>query len=167
MNPAQAPDRLHRRWKDGPGAQPAHLVLDAVSAIPNYGGEGRGQPQRYSDRPNLGSIGDGENRTVNQINAVMSNPQEWKQTAIILTWDDWGGFYDHMTDRHRLRGGLHGVAGGAQTRLDGANPLRLPLDPARAGRGSRGVRGGEHGLVPRHVAPLAVDRTARARAGGG
>jgi phospholipase C len=38
----------------------------------------------------------GENWTVAQINAVMSNPQLWAQTAIILTWDDFGGFYDHV-----------------------------------------------------------------------
>ena len=29
------------------------------------------------------------------INAVMSGP-DWNSTAIFLTWDDWGGFYDHV-----------------------------------------------------------------------
>jgi phospholipase C len=29
------------------------------------------------------------------INAVMSGP-EWDSTAIFLSWDDWGGFYDHV-----------------------------------------------------------------------
>ena len=29
------------------------------------------------------------------INAVMQSPN-WKDTAIILTWDDYGGFYDHV-----------------------------------------------------------------------
>ncbi|MBV9871789.1 MAG: PQQ-binding-like beta-propeller repeat protein [Frankiaceae bacterium] len=29
------------------------------------------------------------------INAIMSGP-DWGSTAIILTWDDWGGFYDHV-----------------------------------------------------------------------
>jgi phospholipase C len=28
------------------------------------------------------------------INAVMRGP-DWDSTAIFLTWDDWGGFYDH------------------------------------------------------------------------
>jgi phospholipase C len=36
----------------------------------------------------------GENWTVDQINAVMLGP-EWDSTAIFLTWDDFGGFYDH------------------------------------------------------------------------
>jgi phospholipase C len=30
------------------------------------------------------------------INAVMSGP-DWDSTAIFLSWDDWGGFYDHVT----------------------------------------------------------------------
>lgn len=29
------------------------------------------------------------------VNAVMSSPN-WKDTAIIITWDDFGGFYDHV-----------------------------------------------------------------------
>jgi phospholipase C len=36
----------------------------------------------------------GENWTVEQINAVMQGP-EWNSTAIFVTWDDYGGFYDH------------------------------------------------------------------------
>jgi phospholipase C len=30
------------------------------------------------------------------INALMQGP-EWDSTAIFLAWDDWGGFYDHVT----------------------------------------------------------------------
>jgi phospholipase C len=29
------------------------------------------------------------------VNAVMRS-KDWKSTAIFLTWDDWGGFYDHV-----------------------------------------------------------------------
>ncbi|HEV7129908.1 MAG TPA: alkaline phosphatase family protein [Ktedonobacterales bacterium] len=29
------------------------------------------------------------------INAAMRGP-EWNSTAILLSWDDWGGFYDHV-----------------------------------------------------------------------
>ncbi|MEP6594120.1 MAG: alkaline phosphatase family protein [Acidobacteriota bacterium] len=38
---------------------------------------------------------EGENWTVRQINAVMQGP-DWPTTAIVLTWDDFGGFYDHV-----------------------------------------------------------------------
>jgi phospholipase C len=37
----------------------------------------------------------GENWTVQQINAVMRGP-DWNSTAIFVTWDDFGGFYDHV-----------------------------------------------------------------------
>lgn len=37
----------------------------------------------------------GENWTVQQINAVMRGP-DWNSTVIFLTWDDFGGFYDHV-----------------------------------------------------------------------
>src|SRR6266404_1039837 len=37
----------------------------------------------------------GENWTVRQLNAVMDGP-DWNSTAVFLTWDDFGGFYDHV-----------------------------------------------------------------------
>jgi phospholipase C len=37
----------------------------------------------------------GENTTVQEINAVMQGPL-WNSTAIFITWDDFGGFYDHV-----------------------------------------------------------------------
>ncbi len=51
-------------------------------------------PFPQSDHPPR-SVCVGENWTVNQINAVMRSPA-WKSTAIVLTWDDFGGFYDHV-----------------------------------------------------------------------
>jgi phospholipase C len=41
------------------------------------------------------SICAGENQTLQQVNAVMNSPY-WKSSLIIVTWDDWGGFYDHV-----------------------------------------------------------------------
>lgn len=41
----------------------------------------------------------GENWTVNKINAIMSS-RLWSSTVIILTWDDFGGFYDHVPPPH-------------------------------------------------------------------
>jgi phospholipase C len=37
----------------------------------------------------------GQDTTVSEINAVMRSPL-WKSTAIFVTWDDFGGFYDHV-----------------------------------------------------------------------
>lgn len=36
-----------------------------------------------------------ENYAVSVLNAIMGGPQ-WESTAVVLVWDDWGGFYDHV-----------------------------------------------------------------------
>jgi phospholipase C len=41
------------------------------------------------------SVCHGENWTVQQLNAIMHGPH-WNFTAVFLTWDDFGGFYDHV-----------------------------------------------------------------------
>jgi phospholipase C len=55
--------------------------------------------------PSTVSTCEGENWTVQQINAIMQGP-DWPTTAIVLTWDDFGGFYDHVpppsVDRYGL-----------------------------------------------------------------
>ena len=48
---------------------------------------------KNSDHPDSSAC-TGENWTVQQINAIMQGP-EWNTTAIFLTWDDFGGFYDN------------------------------------------------------------------------
>jgi phospholipase C len=37
----------------------------------------------------------GENASVRAVNAVM-NGADWASTAIVVWWDEWGGFYDHV-----------------------------------------------------------------------
>lgn len=54
---------------------------------------------RESDHPPA-SICLGEDWTVRQINAIMKS-KYWKDTAIFLTWDDFGGFYDHVAPPHQ------------------------------------------------------------------
>ena len=41
------------------------------------------------------SIKAGERYVAGLVNAVMRGP-DWPSTAIFLTWDEWGGFYDHV-----------------------------------------------------------------------
>ncbi|MGZ4444531.1 MAG: alkaline phosphatase family protein [Nocardioidaceae bacterium] len=41
-------------------------------------------------------VTDGQSYVTGLVNAVMRGP-DWKSTAIFLAWDDWGGFYDHVT----------------------------------------------------------------------
>jgi len=45
------------------------------------------------------SITAGENHIVEQLNALMHSPL-WQSTVVFLTWDDFGGFYDHVRPPH-------------------------------------------------------------------
>ena len=62
---------------------------------------------QYSDHPAVQGGADGGPAWVaNIVNAVSSSPcldhvngapvPYWQDTAIVVTWDDWGGFYDHV-----------------------------------------------------------------------
>jgi phospholipase C len=55
-------------------------------------------PFAQSEHPPA-SMCQGENWTVQVLNALMRSP-EWSSTAVILTWDDFGGFYDHVAPPH-------------------------------------------------------------------
>ncbi|MBV9416328.1 MAG: alkaline phosphatase family protein, partial [Solirubrobacterales bacterium] len=37
----------------------------------------------------------GQTYVTGLVNAIMQSP-DWNSTAIFLSWDDWGGFYDHV-----------------------------------------------------------------------
>ena len=64
----------------------ANGMLPAVSwVVPN---------STVSEHP-PSSIAAGQAYVTGLVNAVMRGPQ-WKSTAIFVTWDDWGGFYDHV-----------------------------------------------------------------------
>lgn len=44
-------------------------------------------------------VSTGQSYVTRLINAVMASP-DWRSSAIFLTWDDWGGFYDHVKPPH-------------------------------------------------------------------
>ena len=50
--------------------------------------------QQYSEHPLSGTTA-GMDYVTAMVNAVMQSPY-WQNTAIFVTWDDWGGFYDHV-----------------------------------------------------------------------
>ena len=51
-------------------------------------------PGTVSEHPPA-SVCVGENWTVQLLNSLMKG-QDWSSTAVFLTWDDFGGFYDHV-----------------------------------------------------------------------
>jgi phospholipase C len=67
-------------------------TLPTVSWMMPYSGVGE-HPQ--SGEP----VWKGQRHVTQVINAAMKGP-EWDSTAIFVTWDDWGGFYDHVPPPH-------------------------------------------------------------------
>ncbi|HEY6037397.1 MAG TPA: alkaline phosphatase family protein [Kofleriaceae bacterium] len=52
--------------------------------------------QDFNDEhPNVGGVCAGENWTVGHLNHLMASPY-WKDTVILFTMDDFGGWYDHV-----------------------------------------------------------------------
>jgi phospholipase C len=74
----QSVDRFYAAAKSG--------TLPAVSWVVPSGGVSEHPP---------GPVSFGQSYVTSLINAVMKGP-DWNSTAIFLTWDDWGGFYDHV-----------------------------------------------------------------------
>jgi phospholipase C len=50
---------------------------------------------KASEHPAHGSLQPGQTHVTKLVNAVGEGP-EWDTSAIFITWDDWGGFYDHV-----------------------------------------------------------------------
>ncbi|HEY2803498.1 MAG TPA: alkaline phosphatase family protein [Actinomycetota bacterium] len=71
---------------------PEYFKATAAGTLPSvtWVMPGRG----YSEHP-PGSIKRGQAWVTKVINAAMRGP-DWDSTAIFLSWDDWGGFYDHV-----------------------------------------------------------------------
>jgi phospholipase C len=53
-------------------------------------------PDNYHSEHPTASIQAGQAYVTAVVNAIMSGP-DWDTTAIFISWDDWGGFYDHVT----------------------------------------------------------------------
>ncbi len=51
-------------------------------------------PQGFSEHP-VDNVTNGMQWSVDQVNALVKGGL-WPQTAIFITWDDWGGWYDHV-----------------------------------------------------------------------
>ncbi len=61
----------------------------------------------YSEHPPQG-ISAGMDYVTMLVNTVMQSPY-WQNTAIFLSWDDWGGFYDHVDPPNVFPSGIKGL----------------------------------------------------------
>jgi phospholipase C len=111
-------------------------------------------PESLSEHPPA-AVCPGENYSIDIVNRIMKGPH-WKETAILITWDDWGGFYDHVAP--------------ALEKCDFTPGFRLPLlivSPyAKKGHVLKTVT--EHASIPRFIEdvfgmPRMHERDAHAR----
>jgi phospholipase C len=74
--------------------QPLDTFLAAVKAGTLPAVSWIAPDKRDSEHP-AARVSVGQSYVTRLINAIMQGP-EWNSTAIFLSWDDWGGFYDHV-----------------------------------------------------------------------
>jgi phospholipase C len=90
-------------------------------------------PQAFTEHPAF-PPGYGAFYTAQVLNALTSNPEVWSKTALLITFDENDGFFDHVVGAYPNVGGLAG---------DSTVPLDNELFEGTAGtpRGSDGVVG--------------------------
>ncbi len=95
QNPLPSFTTIHETRQQGNiKAHAAYFEDAAAGTLPSVSWviPGRG----ISEHPGNGKpISRGQAHVTRVINAAMKGP-DWESTAIFLTWDDWGGFYDHV-----------------------------------------------------------------------
>src|SRR2546423_1275113 len=98
-----------RHFRDDPKAW--HRLVFPVQQVVSDIRQGRLVPVTwitpqfaYSEHPEY-NFCYGENWSTRVIDAIMKS-RMWKNTAIFLTWDEWGGFYDHVVPKQIDRFGL-------------------------------------------------------------
>jgi phospholipase C len=71
--------------------------LPAVSWVyaPHDASEHPADPNDRGGNPLIGNVTHGMQWTVEQVNAVVQG-KLWSKTVIFITWDDWGGWDDHV-----------------------------------------------------------------------
>jgi phospholipase C len=79
-------------------------------------------------------VGPGMQWTVDRVHAAAAGPL-WGSTAIFITWDDWGGWYDHVTPAlaSRWHGGGHAGYSDSQFRFGPRVPCLVVSPYAKPG----------------------------------
>jgi phospholipase C len=81
-----------------------HVVLNETQVLTDISGNKLPQVSWViptginSDHPGSTSANDGPSWVASIVNAIGNSPY-WADTAIFITWDDWGGWYDHVAPK--------------------------------------------------------------------
>jgi phospholipase C len=111
-------DKVNRTWRNyggyafdfiqglhgRPSLSSGQFVKDAAAAnlpavswvyAPHDASEHPPDPNDRGGNPLIGNVTHGMQWTVDQVNAVVQGGL-WPKSAIFITWDDWGGWFDHV-----------------------------------------------------------------------
>ena len=92
-NPLVSFDTVHADGQLGNIVALSDLARDArVGRLPAVSW---GMPNAVDSEPPPARVSTGQAYVTRLINSIMRGP-DWSSTAIFLSWDDWGGFYDHV-----------------------------------------------------------------------
>jgi phospholipase C len=106
------------------GKLPAVSWMYAPGTLDEHPGPAGGKP----------NVGPGSQWTAARVAAAARGPQ-WPGIAIFITWDDWGGFYDHVAPPNVMQWTGGGPAGyqGSQFRYGPRVPCLVVSPYARSG----------------------------------
>jgi phospholipase C len=96
-NPLPAFDTVHDDNQLANVTPIAHLFTDAATGrLPNVAWV---VPNHDDSEHPPARVSTGQSYVTRIVDAIMRSP-DWDSTAIFLSWDDWGGFYDHVPPPH-------------------------------------------------------------------
>jgi phospholipase C len=105
MNALLAIEHIYNSKHWGANVQPPEQFLEAVKDEKMKEVTWVVPPPGFNEHPGGPSVCMGENWTVEHVNAIMRS-KYWDETAIFITYDDFGGFYDHVPPPHYDHMGL-------------------------------------------------------------
>ncbi len=81
-------DKFRQHWTDNGTAMPPVIFIE-----PEYSDGPNSAPN--DDHPPTG-IGQGQDMLANIYNTLIANPKRWAKTLLLVTYDEHGGFFDHV-----------------------------------------------------------------------
>lgn len=147
----------------------AGTLPDYSFVEPNYNDhEENGIPLMASDQHPDHDVREGERLIARVYNAIKSNPQLWESTALLITYDEHGGIYDHVPPPSCTPDGFVAQPEATKTgkpflfdRLGVRVPAVLvspwiPRNTVVPGAGEANARIFEHACIPKTVTDLFV-----------
>jgi phospholipase C len=116
--------RFRKHWQDNDKSKKFPSV---VFIEPEY--EDAPGPRSNDDHPPAGVAG-GQALVADIYNTLISNPERWEKTLLIVTYDEHGGFFDHVAPPR-----IDSIAGGETFPTTGPRVPALLVSPC-VGKGS-------------------------------